>query len=204
MHYMTTLMMGDKVIWHGEYSVGIGFAERWAEKNPWKAERRTGWYKLPYGQRFRKDSKIWDKLRKVAAPHCAPDAYDVLCSLHSDAILSDQPFADWASDLGYDDDSIKAKAMWEACNDTRRTLMLNMGNAWDVFINQTCDGDEEPEAEDLHERFKQDILPMIVEQYGEHDGPAIREGFCNWIDMLQKDGEITEWLADNIDHPDLD
>jgi hypothetical protein len=29
-----------------------------------------------------------------------------------------------------------------------------------------------------------------------HDKPAIREAFCNWIDGLQKAGQISDALAD--------
>ena len=38
--------------------------------------------------------------------------------------------------------------------------------------------------------FDKTVLPDIVAAYGEDDEPAINEGFCNWSDMLCKDGEI--------------
>ena len=44
--------------------------------------------------------------------------------------------------------------------------------------------------ERLSELFDESIAPMVIEQYGEGDKPAMRETFNNWTDMLCKDGEI--------------
>jgi hypothetical protein len=44
--------------------------------------------------------------------------------------------------------------------------------------------------EELSKRFDEDVLPSIIEQYGEDDEPAISEGFNNWTDALCKDGEL--------------
>jgi hypothetical protein len=44
--------------------------------------------------------------------------------------------------------------------------------------------------EELSERFDSEILPGVIEAYGEDDEPAISEAFNNWTDMLCKDGEI--------------
>ena len=134
----------------------------------------------------------------------SPTVYDVLCSLHCDVMGSDESFEDWAYEMGYEMKDIKkAKAAWETCNATRRTLQANMGSAWPVFVEQTLDGEEEPEEEELHQRFKVEVLPYIVKEYGPDDEPAISLGFCDWIDSLEKNGEITAWLAANIDHPEL-
>lgn len=40
--------------------------------------------------------------------------------------------------------------------------------------------------------FKAEILPLVVEQYGPRDKPAIREAWNNWTDALCKDGRITQ------------
>ena len=42
----------------------------------------------------------------------------------------------------------------------------------------------------LSERFDDEVLPLVVDQYGEDDQPAINEVFNNWSDSLCKDGEI--------------
>lgn len=44
--------------------------------------------------------------------------------------------------------------------------------------------------EELSERFDAEVLPLIIEQYGEDDAPAINEGFNDWSDGLCKDGEL--------------
>jgi hypothetical protein len=44
--------------------------------------------------------------------------------------------------------------------------------------------------EELSERFDSEVLPSVIEQYGEDDEPAINEAFNDWTDMLCKDGEI--------------
>ena len=62
------------------------------------------------------------KVKAKLAAKYQPNFNDILAGLISDAQGSDQEFAEWASDLGYDSDSIKAKAIWDQCNDTRRFL----------------------------------------------------------------------------------
>ena len=42
----------------------------------------------------------------------------------------------------------------------------------------------------LSKLFDEEVLPSVVEQYGEDDTIAIREAFNDWTDMLCKDGEI--------------
>ena len=44
--------------------------------------------------------------------------------------------------------------------------------------------------EELSECFDADVLPHVIEQYGEDDQPAINEAFNNWSDALCKAGEI--------------
>ena len=57
---------------------------------------------------------------------------------------------------------------------------------------------------DACETFTTEILPAIQEQY-EQDGipdmPARREAWCNWVDSLNQNEQISDWQADNWDHP---
>lgn len=46
--------------------------------------------------------------------------------------------------------------------------------------------------DELSERFDEEILPLVIEQYSEDDNIAIREAFNDWSDSLCKDGEIHE------------
>lgn len=52
------------------------------------------------------------------------------------------------------------------------------------------DNDLIASEEELSERFDSEVLPAVVEEYGEDDVPAISESFNNWTDMLCKDGEL--------------
>jgi hypothetical protein len=44
--------------------------------------------------------------------------------------------------------------------------------------------------DELSKRFDEEVLPLVVEEYGEDDEPAISEAFNNWTDSLCKDGEL--------------
>ena len=51
-------------------------------------------------------------------------------------------------------------------------------------------------------RFEDEVLPLVKaahEQDGLVDGPARREAWCNFVDSLNKDGELTEYEAHYID-----
>ena len=43
---------------------------------------------------------------------------------------------------------------------------------------------------ELSERFDNEILPIVIEQYGEDDQDAIDQTFNDWTDSLCKDGEL--------------
>lgn len=64
------------------------------------------------------DINTWD---------CQRCLLDVLPSLQLDAGDADQPFEDWAIELGYDPDSRKAYKIWEACQAIRHTLRKHLG-----------------------------------------------------------------------------
>lgn len=44
--------------------------------------------------------------------------------------------------------------------------------------------------QELSERFDAEVLPFIIEKYGEDDAPAINEGFSDWADHLTRAGEL--------------
>ena len=55
---------------------------------------------------------------------------------------------------------------------------------------------------EMGERFEAEVLASlkaIHEQDGEVDGPARREEWCNFIDSLNKSGELSDYEAHNID-----
>lgn len=51
--------------------------------------------------------------------------------------------------------------------------------------------------QELSDRFDAEVLPHVIEQYGEDDSVAISEEFNNWTDMLCKDHEIHEEQYNN-------
>lgn len=148
-HLDCKLIIGEtkpRTLWAGEYSVGIGIAENWAKKNKAKFHlaslggRGFDVYSalckpLPPNRYYRADSPYWEGIRAGWVKHAGPDVADILLSLQLDAASADQPFADWAADYGYSDDSISAKAAWESCNDTRRALQSGLGRIlWAEFL----------------------------------------------------------------------
>ncbi len=51
-------------------------------------------------------------------------------------------------------------------------------------------------------RFENEVLPNVLAQYekdGIVDGPARREAWCNFVDMLNKDCDISDYEASIID-----
>ena len=55
---------------------------------------------------------------------------------------------------------------------------------------------------EMGERFEDEVLPAVKvthELDGQIDRPARRESWCNFIDDLNKSGELTEYEAANID-----
>lgn len=132
-HFAFTLNRDGKSVYSGEYSVGAGIAEAWARKN--KSRFNTCGHTTrdflsnppPRNRSIAPRSDYWNDIREQFGRAVARDAsilpaHGILTSLVMDGMGSDQNFADWAGDLGYSDYSIKAKAIWEACNDIRRSL----------------------------------------------------------------------------------
>lgn len=70
----------------------------------------------------------YDRLAEEHAPACfQADAADVLDCLLTDASGTDQPFEDWAVDLGYSTDSRKAEATFHACRESAAKLRRWLG-----------------------------------------------------------------------------
>ena len=67
-----------------------------------------------------------------------PKAADVLACLLSDASNADQPFEDWAADLGYNSDSREAYRTWETCVEIRRKLTRSLPD-FEAFAEAAAD-----------------------------------------------------------------
>lgn len=67
------------------------------------------------------NSVAWQNMLK-GMKAVAPSAASVLYSLMSDARAIDESFIDWCENFGYDSDSRKALAMYEACCESGRKM----------------------------------------------------------------------------------
>ena len=125
---MTATVDGKPVkLWAGEYSQGIGIAERWVKANPRKFTSDRVGQGPGRGRQFRADSNYWEHIRNRYAASNPLKPADILHCLQSDIMNADQNFEDWAMDLGFDEDSRRAYEMWEDCNKIRRTLRDALG-----------------------------------------------------------------------------
>jgi hypothetical protein len=71
-----------------------------------------------------------DHVSSLGGAPLLPDICDVLSSLALDgSAINDDGFADWASNLGYDTDSIKARDIYQTCLDTGLKLRAAFGEA---------------------------------------------------------------------------
>lgn len=143
-----------QTLWAGQYSQGIGNAERWAKANKSKfIGHRVGQAGHGYpmrealeqgpgrGKAFRPESNYWENIREQYARSVSRQkpgkeilpAADILLSLQMDIMGADQHYEDWAADLGYDEDSRKGHAIWETCNTIRRDLVRALGGKFAEF-----------------------------------------------------------------------
>lgn len=118
-------------IWTGEYRLGVGHVKWPKNREPYPLGiTQDEMYALntirmnPGAQL--KDKQLWaDTAARLAkAQKVTPGLDDVCSSLLSDgsAFFDGCRFEDWASDLGYSSDSIKAKETFEACDKIGRDL----------------------------------------------------------------------------------
>lgn len=118
LHWHFVLTADSKVIHVGHYTKGFAHLERWAQQNRTlcrMARLEQFIDPLPLGRRWDHDAPAVKQFKERFGNRIAPDVTEILASLVMDASSADQPFADWAGDLGYDDDSIKARGIWEEC-----------------------------------------------------------------------------------------
>ena len=128
-HYNCTLSVGKRSI-SMSYSKGGGCLQRKAKtkfmpfsdvtaKDLDKAKNTRCYYDFNLKQ-FRPyhgpSTTFMDQALAMVWEPKPPTIEEVLECLSMDALVLDAPtFADWATDLGYDADSIKAKAIYDTC-----------------------------------------------------------------------------------------
>lgn len=126
---------------HFDYFCGILAS---LPEKPLKALVKRWWYR----ERVDNSLRVYNLIRQggiraiknTAHPHvmrvyeelsrlCAPTAYDVLYCLKIDSDAVGMSFADWCSAFGYNDDSIKALGVYNACVDNARKLQQALGES---------------------------------------------------------------------------
>lgn len=129
--YQVQLLKGDKLIWSGPYKLGVGhvkiknatfgFSEAWTADQ--EAMLRT-WQSKPSADFLDKELQAQVAAKLARRQKVFPKVDDVIASLVRDGSchFDSQSFSDWCCDLGYSDDSISAKATYEACEEIGKTL----------------------------------------------------------------------------------
>ena len=105
------------------------------------------------------------------------------------------------SDLAYDLDLDDADLDYDVKQD--------VSDEWGTMVDKITEAVEnhvqavvEVKTEQLLEEWKGWSLPIIkkeCEQDGVMDGPARREDWCNFVDAKQKNGEISDFVAELVD-----
>jgi hypothetical protein len=141
-HILLTVKAGGKLrtLWSGDYSQGIGIVERWALKAKPSAMmtarvgRESMRTLIEWNKKYRHDSEYWEHMRVAYAKAVTTQGAkpvlsvaEILQCLQMDIMNADQNFEDWAGDLGYSEDSIKARGIWDDCNKIRRTMRDALG-----------------------------------------------------------------------------
>lgn len=122
-----------KPIWTGEYRLGVGHVKwpKGGEAYPvqpfFTSDEVCALNTVRMNQSaVLKDKQLWaDTAAKLAIAQKVTPKLDGVCAslLHDGVAFFDgQRFEEWASDLGYDSDSIKAKETFEACDKIGRGL----------------------------------------------------------------------------------
>lgn len=128
LNWKVTIKVDGRQVIATEYSAGSGhcpaskeeIADRWHRRKRVEYEIENGF------ATFTECSDDWvrgDKKRPIL-----PALSDVLYSFSMDATaINEASFADWASSLGYDTDSIKANEIWKTCIEIGLKLRAALG-----------------------------------------------------------------------------
>lgn len=135
-----------------------------------------------------------------------PEIEDVLlslfhdtCDLHGTEVDSLSDFAEWVDHVGHDN-LPEAVKMFQACHSTFDQLKDTLTHEEREAFYDCTEDEQEPNQEEISQRFDNEIMPSVIQQYGENDKPAINEAFNNWTDGLCKDGQISSLLYSRIEY----
>lgn len=118
-------------VWHRKYEVTLRMGAKTLTStftcNPFHPMPRE-WCAPPGSGNL----SLWgeEQMKKSGLPaNYQVDAAEFLNCLVSDASDTDEPFEQWAADLGYDPDSRKAEKVYQACRDIAGELRQFLGAA---------------------------------------------------------------------------
>ena len=131
------------------------------------------------------DTKLTENLTTALIAHTIDDLEDI-------TVFADVALDVDAIDLWYE---VKSNADVTAAFKTiAEAIMMEAATLREIKMQE--------QANMVAKRFEFEVLPIIranFEADGMKDYPARREAFCNFVDMLNKDGKITDYEASNID-----
>lgn len=148
LNWRVTLLRNDREILATDYSAGIAHAPGYTTKVPaswdrphsmwphsiaeWEIENGfeatwMSWSSFTAKRRPATEAERNEGKRDQVRIAILPDPNDVWASMILD--LVEEPFEDWAPSLGYDPDSIRAKAIYDVCVEHTMKLRGALGNA---------------------------------------------------------------------------
>ena len=120
--YHVRLLNDDIPVLETDYKLGIGHVKLTWSNTRGGLSREEGyflkaWQGKPHANFQNKDMQLSVAVKLAKAQKLKPKKEDVIYSLLSDGqpCFDDMSFEDWATDFGYDIDSIKAKAIYDQC-----------------------------------------------------------------------------------------
>ena len=131
------------------------------------------------------DTKLTENLTTALIAHTIDDLEDI--TVFADVALDVDAIDLWYEVKSNPDVTAAFKTIAEA-------IMMEAQTLREIKLQE--------QANMVAKRFEFEVLPIIranFEADGMKDYPARREAFCNFVDMLNKDGEITDYEAANID-----
>jgi hypothetical protein len=151
-YFETIFTVDGHAVYNGPYSVGSGIVENFLK------ETRPRLYKGMFrGRRTIADEEILNEVRADTIrgktmfhygsigrhPIFAPNVVDLAECLFMDAIGIDAftTFSEWALELGYSDDSIKAKSTFETCQQISAKMRQALGKDFEKIAQEIGDLD---------------------------------------------------------------
>lgn len=137
MAYAVQIFRAKRPLWLGAFRLGTGHRGPFPpESNSWGGVPRNWPFDASLYYALKANRNLVDK--QIVADASAwianhnkvrPSLADVLHSLLSDARGSDEAFPDWCSELGYSDDSIKARGIYDTCLEIASALRRGIPTA---------------------------------------------------------------------------